>query len=287
MLTFLATLLKHRAAVDALARSMPWADLAAFFATIPCKILISQGLMAAPGKPVPPALQPGTDCWPMITSGCPPLLPEDWCLRGMEWVGRKVYERGFWKLGKDRKPELEVLKASESTELTDGTIEDDDGDDSCSSSPGAGGASAEAKVHAGSNFVHRWVRITRCAINISSEVEGFTWVPGTRDWCIEGRLAEKVALWKEEDRVERLEEERRQESKENENNSEEIKALKARHRYLKSLLQSARQSASLLCIVPGHTILVVDTNILLSLLSIVSSLIESQKWTVVVPQAQM
>jgi hypothetical protein len=24
-------------------------------------------------------------------------LPEDWCVRGMAWVGRRVYERGFWK----------------------------------------------------------------------------------------------------------------------------------------------------------------------------------------------
>ncbi|KAF5330656.1 hypothetical protein D9619_005946 [Psilocybe cf. subviscida] len=325
MLTFLSTLLKHRAAVDALARSMPWADLAAFFATIPRKIMIDQGLMAAPGKPAPPAPQPGTERWLMLTSGCPPPLPEDWCLRGMEWVGRKVYERGFWKSGEDRKPELEVLEASESTELTDGTIEDDDGDDSRGSSE-AGGANAEVKpkVNAGSDLVRRWVRITRCAVNISGEVEGFTWVPGTRDWRVEGRLAEKVALWKEEDRVQQLEEERRrmgkrwvddgmdvdgedveasEGSEDDENDSEEIKVLKARRRYLKSLLQSAGQSVSpvrkargprsarrsaedgrpQLCIVPGYTILVVDTNILLSSLSVVASLIESQKWTVVVP----
>ena len=30
-----------------------------------------------------------------LGSGGP--LPEDWCLRGMEWTGRQVYGRGFWR----------------------------------------------------------------------------------------------------------------------------------------------------------------------------------------------
>lgn len=38
-------------------------------------------------------------------------------------------------------------------------------------------------------------------------------------------------------------------------------------------------------VVPGYTVLVVDTNILLSSLSIVASLVESRRWTVVVPLA--
>jgi protein SMG6 len=33
----------------------------------------------------------------MLTSGCVPPLPEDWCLHGMEWAGRKVFEREFWQ----------------------------------------------------------------------------------------------------------------------------------------------------------------------------------------------
>lgn len=36
-------------------------------------------------------------------------------------------------------------------------------------------------------------------------------------------------------------------------------------------------------IVPGHTVLVVDTNILLSSLSMFASLVESLRWTVIVP----
>ena len=30
------------------------------------------------------------ECWIMLTSGCTPLLPEDWCLGGMEWVGSEL-----------------------------------------------------------------------------------------------------------------------------------------------------------------------------------------------------
>lgn len=33
----------------------------------------------------------------MLMMGCTPPLSEDWCLHGMEWVGRRVFERGYWK----------------------------------------------------------------------------------------------------------------------------------------------------------------------------------------------
>ncbi len=40
-------------------------------------------------------------------------------------------------------------------------------------------------------------------------------------------------------------------------------------------------------VMPGYTVLVIDTNILLSSLSVVSSLVESNRWTVVIPLAGM
>ncbi|KAF8911941.1 hypothetical protein CPB84DRAFT_1812127 [Gymnopilus junonius] len=309
LLTFLSTVLKHRPTLDALERSIPWDELAAFFARIPRKVLISQGLMSPPDKPYR-----STERWVMLTSGCPPPLPEDWCLRGMEWVGRKVYERGFWKSGEDQKAELEVLQTFEGGELTDGTIEDDDGDD---------GPHKSSSSSSSSDFVRRWVRIARCAVNIAGTVDGFSWRENSREWTVQGKLADKLKQWKEEEQIEREEEERRRmgkrwvedamdvdeeeadglsEEEDDENDSEEIKALKARRRYLKNLLQSAKLAASSsspprpraartsrklgvstakLSIVPGYTILVVDTNILLSSLSMVSSLIESLRWTVV------
>ena len=239
VLTFLTTILKHRPTLDVLERSVPWDELAAFFAKIHRKIMISQGLMSPPGRS---HSQRNTERWVMLTSGCPPPLPEDWCLRGMEWVGRKVYERGFWKGGEERQAELEVLDTVEGGELTDGTIEDDDGDD------GPGKASSS---NAGSDLVRRWVRIARCAVNLAGTVDGFNWTENTREWRVEGKLSEKLALWKEQDRIEREEEEIRrmgrrwvddamdvdeadaddvsEESEDDENDSEEIRELKVMH----------------------------------------------------------
>ena len=159
--------------------------------------MISQVLMVSPKHNSPQHVER----WIMLTSGCAPPLPEDWCLRGMEWVGRKVFERGFWKSGEEKKAELEVLEMIEGKALTDGTIEDDDGDD--------GGAPKTSLSGSGSELVSRWVRLIRCGVNIAGAVDGFNWVEGSREWNIEGKLAEKVTQWKEEDQAEREEEERR------------------------------------------------------------------------------
>jgi hypothetical protein len=51
--------------------------------------------------------------WAMLTSGCTLPLPEDWCMRGMEWVGRRVFERGYWK----NEDEKKLLHASEGREV--------------------------------------------------------------------------------------------------------------------------------------------------------------------------
>lgn len=310
LLTFLSTILKHSPTLEVLERAIPWDELATFFTTIPRKVMTAQGLLS-PGK------SQGTtpERWVMLTSGCPPPLSEDWCLRGMEWVGRKVYERGFWKSGEERKAEIEVLEECEGQELTDGRIEDDDGDD----------GDNKASASGGRDIFRRWVRIARCAVGVAGAVEGFIWNEGTREWSVQGKLAEKVKRWKEEDEIEREADERRRmgrrwaddpmdiddetaddslsEESDNEGDSEEIKALKERRRYLKQLLQSAQRDSptsypdrprtraprkevdkrAALHIVPGYTILVIDTNILLSSLSMVSSLIESMHWTVVIP----
>jgi len=83
--------------------------------------------------------------------------------------------------------------------------------------------------------------------------------------------------------------------------SEEVKALKARRRYLRSLQfptavrrpqpmsrpprRNAIPKRPALQTLPGYTVLVCDTNILLSSLSLVSSLISTLRWTVIVPLA--
>jgi protein SMG6 len=134
----------------------------------------------------------------MLTSGCAPPLPEDWCMRGMEWVGRKVFERGYWKSGEERKAEMEVLSpVDECGEGTDGRIEDNDDDE---------GVEKQSAMKC--ELVRRWVRIVRCAASISDAAEGFKWVEGSREWRVEGVLREKVQEWGEEERKEREEEER-------------------------------------------------------------------------------
>jgi protein SMG6 len=186
LLTFLATVLKHPPTLAVMERSIPWEELAAFFATVPRGIMSSQGLSGDAKK--------GGERWAMLTSGCAPPLPEDWCFRGMEWVGRKVFERGYWKSGEDRRAESDVLEETEGGDVTDGQIEDDDDADDSGS---------------GDVVKKRWVRIARSGIGISNAVDGFTWVEGTRSWKVEGRLAEKVHSWRELDRLEKQEEEKR------------------------------------------------------------------------------
>jgi protein SMG6 len=90
LLTFLATILKHPPSLALLERSIPWDDLAAFFTTIPRKVMELQGLFTIIG--VAPEHR-----WSMLTTSCAPPLPEDWCMHGMKWVSRKVYECGYWK----------------------------------------------------------------------------------------------------------------------------------------------------------------------------------------------
>ena len=231
LLTFLATVSKHSESLVVLERFIPWEDLAAFFSSIPKNIHSSQGLHV----PTPT----GTERWVMLTSGCPPALPEDWCMRGMEWVGRKVFERGYWKSGEDRRVEIEVLDVEEGGQLTDGIIEDEDDDE----------RDNELKNETG----RRWTRITRSAVNLAGLVDGFTWVEGTREWKVDGILEAKVHRWRDEDRREREQEELRRrgrrwtddamdidvgdteegisESEDDEEDSEEVRALKVRRLY--------------------------------------------------------
>ncbi|KAI5124523.1 hypothetical protein M0805_003047 [Coniferiporia weirii] len=299
ILTFLATVMKHPAVQKALERVIPWDAMVCFFNTVP-----RSGLSQAEGGI-------------RLTNGCVPL-PEDWCLRGMEWGGRRVFERGFWKSGEERHVEMEVLDTGEEKDgLTDGIIEDED--DETEGRPDA------------SETSRRWVRIARAAGIFAKIIPGFCWETGSRTFTITNELEEKVKMWKEEDRLEREEDERRRsrrpwindemdidieessfadEFSEDESGSssdgevdEEIKALKAKRRELLRQLRSTSESPKTrtqprrprastaaarrpsLRVVPGYTVLVVDTNILLSSLSMFSSLVESLRWTVLVPLA--
>ena len=133
----------------------------------------------------------------MLTSGYAPPLSEDWCLRGMEWISRKVFERGYWKSGEERRVEVEILDMEEGSQLTDGIIEDeDDEEDGYSHRESLCGETSK-----------RWSRLVRCAVSLSTVVDGLTWLEGTCEWRVEGVLEAKVMHWLEEDCHERKEEE--------------------------------------------------------------------------------
>ncbi|KAI0693720.1 hypothetical protein BC835DRAFT_1406670 [Cytidiella melzeri] len=305
ILTFIATVLKDKTAEGVLARAVPWEDLARFLTRVPRRIIQSQTSKEAK----------------LLSTGCDPL-PEDWCLRGLGWGGKKIFEHGFWSRdtnGEEKNFETEILDRQETdAALLDGIIEDEDDSDERTKIPG----------DTRSNMQGRWIRIARSAVKIGKSVNGLVFVPpcvkGERgEWRVEGALADKVARWREEDQREKAEEERRlsrtrwadddgmdvdedesmayvdETSEDEEDATDEVKALKERLKHFQSLLTSANQpvsarnksralsvrehAAKRLRIVPGFTVLVVDTNILLSSLSMVASLVESLQWTVIIP----
>ncbi|KAH9053859.1 hypothetical protein EDB87DRAFT_1676684 [Lactarius vividus] len=296
LLMFLQTILRHPEGLSALERAIPWTDLAAFLTRAPHV----QSVHLQNDK-----LDKNS------------VLLEDWAMRGMAWVGR-VFERGCWEGNDGRLMEMEMLDACDA-ESVDGMWEDDDDNE---------------KASRATRATLAWRRTVWASTRIAKIVPGFVW-DGKRSWWVDGMLAEKARVWEDEDRQAREEEERRKlgrrwidiegdelmdveddaadnlsesGSEDDDEDPEEIKALKARRRYLRGLLQSstsmslgstnsrprrsrppyaaaARNVAARagLQLVSGYTVLVLDTNILLSSLAMVSNLVESLCWTVVVP----
>jgi protein SMG6 len=232
ILTFVSTIVKsdHWSIFE---RVIPWGELAVFLSRVPRSTIKLSDEVAGSREPS------------IITAGCAPL-PEDACLRGMAWGGRKIYERGFWNRATNgRINEAAVLDVKEGEEVSDGIIEDDDDDD------GDGDDKADSR-HI-SDQDNRWIRVLRSGTRITKYVDGFvcTQQPnGKRIWSVEGRLADKVESWKEQRERERVEEDMRrirrrwddsmdidedpaedaseESDVENENDSEEVKVLKVR-----------------------------------------------------------
>ena len=106
MLTFLAAVCRQEQTLQVFERSIPWNELASFLVRVPQDVMQSHALSIsgpATGKAF------GAVEWTMLTSGCSPPLDEDWCMRGMEWVGRRIFERGYWKIAEDSRPEVAIL----------------------------------------------------------------------------------------------------------------------------------------------------------------------------------
>ena len=184
LLTFLSTVLREPSARSALERAIPWEELATFLTNIPRRDVVRehQKVSAESGL--------------LLTSGCKPL-PEDWCVRGMGWGGKKVFERGFWSkdaeaTGEERNIEVEVLDRVEiPDEAMDGIIEDE-GDNREDQSPEK----------------RRWVRLARAGLRIARDIHGFKFAASSPEdgrpcWRVKGSLAQRVAGWKEEGQCER------------------------------------------------------------------------------------
>jgi len=92
LLTFLLTIFKQPNALIILERWVPWQALADLANGGPDA---GAGNGGGSGPSIIPTANALAEIPSKVTGGMP--LPEDWCLRGMSWVSRRVFERGFWK----------------------------------------------------------------------------------------------------------------------------------------------------------------------------------------------
>ncbi|GAA5868110.1 hypothetical protein JCM1840_006144 [Sporobolomyces johnsonii] len=329
MLTFLAHMSFHAPALKHLERAVPWAQIVDLFNLIP------------------PATEIRLDTPSKLMSGKGTPLPEDWCIRGMDWAGRQLFGRGYWRIDGKKGPRAAAEHAESMLpppiEGVDGTtmrvesemdalkfdlnaLEDEEG--LLSSGDEEGGAAAASILSEG-----RWRRLAITAAWMVRNVPGLDYDPhalgGQPRFRIGGPLREKLERWaredeeaKEAERLSRLslndrglggsdeevtEEESEDEDDEDENDSPAVKELKARRRQLKAVIKQARlasrgsassrhtggrkgnklsaKAASLVKVFPGFTVLVFDTNILLTSIKLFSELIEAETWTIVVPLA--
>jgi protein SMG6 len=173
LLTFLQTVIRKPEGLASLERAIPWTDLAAF---------LSQG----PRAP---------SSWAQIEKlSQSSILLEDWAIRGMAWHGH-LFERGFWDGNEEQLMEMEMLDARNSpAEAMDGDGMWEDDEESEKSKP------CRATL--------AWRRALWAGMKIANKVSGFRW-DEKRSWSIDGALAEKARQWEEEARQAREEEERR------------------------------------------------------------------------------
>ncbi|KAK7019295.1 hypothetical protein R3P38DRAFT_3554956 [Favolaschia claudopus] len=159
--------------------------------------------------------------------------------------------------------------------ITDGHSEDDDDDED-----------QDAKAR-DAKLARRWVRIEPCAVGIADAVDGFTWVEGTREWRVQDRLQAEEdkrrrmsTRWASDDSIDVDEGFEGESIPEESEDDVEVKSrvpVSPKADRLRS--RSSQLNRASLSIVPGYTILVIDTNIRLSSLPMFASMVESLQWT--------
>lgn len=332
--TFLGHVSHHPAAMRHLERSIPWDALAALFNRVspPVEIRLETPNKLVGGKP----------------------LPEDHCLRGMEWAGRQLFGRGYWREPRSRSNAASPasgfgdavappIEGVEGTAIRVETEADALRFDLNALRGGAAPAESTAiddgdgqsafRIAVTALSEGKWRRLAICAAWLVRNVPGFDYdvraVDPRQRFQVSGALRQKLERWRREDeeareaeRLSRLALEDRnldaivedgtdgdesdEEDFEDENDSEEVRALKARRRQLKSIIRQAgaatraprgqkgaaskakfgsKAAASIPRVFPGYTVLVFDTNILLTSIALLSELVAAECWTIVIPLA--
>ncbi|WVN88376.1 uncharacterized protein L203_103582 [Cryptococcus depauperatus CBS 7841] len=247
-----------------------------------------------------------------LANGAP--LPEDWLIRGSEWVGRRVYERGFWKgkqtsgrgsfgltqpqphSGERFQSEMDVLEANFDSfvNIHEGVVDEIEGTDTTD------GPTAVNQ--------RRWKRVAWAVGVMAKSVDGFEIKNG--QVIVEGALKEKIERWEQENLAQERQEketlERKRQEREREElelslevqtmeegqDEEDLAVLVKRLQDLKALASAptamsrkARKAANVqkLDAIPGYTMLIFDTNVVLDSLEMLDGIVQGGQWTIVVP----
>ncbi|KAM0748417.1 hypothetical protein T439DRAFT_316305 [Meredithblackwellia eburnea MCA 4105] len=258
LLTFVANIAQHPSALRHLERSIPWTKLAGLFNSIPSAVEVRLDVQSK-------------------LLGSP--LPEDWCIRGMDWTGKHIFSRGYWKskssAKKDMLDEMAPPPIVGPPTATTGIVESEmdalkfslEALDEFAEENGDGSGTAGALLAS-----QRWRRVATLGIWLVRAVPGFDFdamAPVKSRFAVSGPLESKLAAWKKEDeevaeaeklereriwakeaaayeaRFEELDEEEEDEEEDDDedpNDSEAVKELKARRRELKAIVRQARQA---------------------------------------------
>lgn len=183
-LTFLCFLAQHKEALKLVQQYAPWPVLAALFNQIP------RGVELRADPPTKLLGQP---------------LPEDWCIRGMEWTGRNLFGRGYWKQRPSNRAGVEVPLTSSSAfvdgevalleaELEELLLFDSQRDVMVESEETAASGVGLALA--------RWKRLANCAASLCKTVPGLLMDLSPRSgprFKVLPSLATKVTNWSKEE----------------------------------------------------------------------------------------
>lgn len=314
VLTFVSHLAQYPGAMHHLQRAIPWTRLASFYNAIPITIEIR---MDTPTKLVGPA------------------LPEDWCVRGMDWTGRQLFGRGHWKgQSSARHDEMPPIGPTSSVSL-ESEMEALRLDLETIDEYGEGDEAPSVQLAA-----DRWRRVATTAAWLVRNVPGLDYhargAGKGKRFVIVSHLDSQLRRWRVEEQqaaeaerlsrisalreeVDEVEGEESEEDEDDPSDSPAVQELKvsparlpdrvltrtqARRRQLKAVIKQARLATRTpqssirrlagskqklkqpsLTVFPGFTVLVFDTNILLTSMKLFTSLIDAQTWTIVVPLA--